>query len=111
MEQVFAYGLVRDSARPLRVSRGRRVAGRRRRLIAGGAAAVAALLLAGGVAYGGSSRTDSRVVVHAGDTLWAIVQAHYPGDDVQSRIAQVEAVNRLSGARLNPGQVLRLPTP
>jgi len=49
--------------------------------------------------------------VQAGDTLWGIASSRYAGDDVQARVAQVEAANHMSSPRLSPGQILILPAP
>lgn len=69
----------------------------------------ASLMLVGGVAYGGATSGPQHVTVRTGDTLWAIASSHYTGDDVQARVAQIEAANHLSSPRLNPGQILILP--
>ncbi len=82
---------------------------RLRMLCAGGAAA--ALLSLGLAIHGGASGTTAHLTVHRGDTLWGIATAHYPGDSVQVRVAQLEAVNRLGSASLRPGQILTLPGP
>jgi len=66
-------------------------------------------MLVGGVAYGGASSGPQHVTVHSGDTLWAIASSHYAGDDVQARVAQIEATNHLTSPRLSPGQTLILP--
>jgi LysM domain len=41
--------------------------------------------------------------------LWAIAGSHYPGDDLQERIAQIKAANHLQSAALSPGEILTLP--
>ena len=69
------------------------------------------MLLLGGVAYGGASSGPQNVVVHSGDTLWAIAGSHYPGDDLQERVAQIKAANHLHSSALSPGEVLVLPAP
>ncbi|TMB88689.1 MAG: LysM peptidoglycan-binding domain-containing protein [Chloroflexi bacterium] len=103
--------MIRDIASPHVYRRDRRVTRRHQRLTLAAAAAIAGLLLAGGVAYGGAASSGQRVVVHAGDTLWAIAAAHYAGGDVQARIAEIEVANHLTRAALRPGQILRLPAP
>ena len=61
------------------------------------------------VALGGSSQADVRVVVQPGDTLWAIAAAHYPADDVRSRVDDIERANGLQGPVIQAGETLRLP--
>ncbi len=48
-------------------------------------------------------------VVRPGQTLWAIAESHFPGDNVGHRIAQIEALNRLGSAVIQPGEILVLP--
>lgn len=103
--------MIHDPASPHVYRRDRRATRRHQRLGLAAGTAIAGLLLAGGVAYGGSASSGQRVVVHAGDTLWAIAAAHYPGSSVQARIAEIEAANHLASASLRPGQLLNLPPP
>jgi nucleoid-associated protein YgaU len=49
------------------------------------------------------------VTVQPGDTLWTIAAEHYPSDDVQRRVADIEQANGLSGPRIGVGETLRLP--
>jgi len=78
-------------------------------LLSGAAAAlVSSLLLA---THGGASSGASHMTVHRGDTLWAIAAARYSGDDIQSRVQQIEEANRLAGARISPGEILTLQEP
>ena len=46
--------------------------------------------------------------VQAGDTLWSIAAATYPGDPREG-IWKLERRNRLPGTTITPGQILRLP--
>jgi len=101
--------MVRVMSPPHTYRRDRRATRRHQRLALALSAAIAGLVLAGGVAYGHSAAGGQRVVVHAGDTLWAIAAARYPGADVQSRVAAIEAANHLPSAALSPGQILILP--
>ena len=102
--------MIRDAAPPRRFRRGSR--SRRSRILAAAVGvAAAALMLVGGVAYGGATSGPQHVTVHAGDTLWGIASSRYSGDDVQARVAQVEAANHMSSPRLSPGQILILPAP
>jgi nucleoid-associated protein YgaU len=69
----------------------------------------AALLLATGrLAYGSGPVHSDTVVVTAGDTLWSIAAAHYPGDP-RPHVEAILAANRLSTPSLTPGQALQLP--
>jgi nucleoid-associated protein YgaU len=61
------------------------------------------------VALGGGSQADVTVVVQPGDTLWAIAAAHYPADDVRSRVDDIERANGLQGPVIQAGETLRLP--
>jgi nucleoid-associated protein YgaU len=112
MEHTFAPGaMIRVNSPPHAYRRNRRATRRHQRLALALAGAIAGLVLAGSVAYGGSSAGEQRVVVHAGDTLWAIAAGHYAGGDVQARVAEIEAANHLRSAALSPGQILSLPAP
>jgi LysM repeat protein len=46
--------------------------------------------------------------VHAGDTLWSIAVAHYPGDPREG-VWKLQRRNGLDGATIVPGQRLVLP--
>jgi nucleoid-associated protein YgaU len=72
-------------------------------------AVVAMSLVLAKVALGGGSQADVTVVVQPGDTLWAIAAAHYPADDVRSRVADIERANGLQGPAIESGETLRLP--
>jgi len=61
------------------------------------------------VVLGGGSQADITVVVQPGDTLWAIAAAHYPSDDVRSRVDDIERANSLQGPVIQAGETLRLP--
>ena len=111
MERVFGAAILRDVSAPHRHRRSRGRLPRPKALAIALMAAAAGLVVAGGVAYGGSSSAVQRIVVKNGDSLWGIAQARYPGDDIQSRVAQIESDNHLRSAALTPGQVLQLPAP
>jgi nucleoid-associated protein YgaU len=49
-----------------------------------------------------------RVTVHAGDTLWSIATRVAPQRDPRAEIGELRGLNHLAGARLTPGQVLRV---
>ena len=72
-------------------------------------AVVALSLVLAKVALGGGSQADVTVVVQPGDTLWAIAAAHYPSDDVRSRVDDIERANGLQGPGIEAGETLRLP--
>jgi nucleoid-associated protein YgaU len=42
------------------------------------------------------------------DTLWSIATTHYAGDPREA-VWHIQERNRLAGATITPGQVLRLP--
>lgn len=89
-----------------------RRAGRARRLrrsLALAAATVAMALLGLASAAAGSSQRPTRVVVNGGETLWGIVAAHYPNDDVRSRLSEVMDENHLSWTAVHAGETLTLP--
>lgn len=48
------------------------------------------------------------VTVESGDTLWSIAQRVAPGRDPRAEVATLQRINRLSGAQLAPGQLLRV---
>lgn len=80
------------------------------------AAAVAVCLLAAlGVARAVQTSAEPPAVMNAtvtvqpGDTLWTIAAEHYPSDDVQRRVADIEQANGLSSPRIDVGETLRLP--
>ena len=97
----------RDFAAPRIYRRPRRRRGRST-LIAAVLAGAGTVVLAG-VAYGGGSAPQHRVTVRAGQTLWGIAAANYPGSDIQQRVADIESANHLRTAALSPGEILILP--
>ncbi len=103
--------MIQDSLGPNRFSRRSDRLSRPARLALVVATAVAGLVVVGGVAYAGSPTTNTRVVVQAGDTLWGIAAAHYPGSNVEESIFEIEATNHLTGASIRPGETLTLPAP
>jgi len=112
MEHTFGAGtMIQDAIAPHRYSRRGPARRRPRAWAAAAGVAVAGVFLLGGVAYGGASSGPQSVVVHSGDTLWAIAGSHYPGDDLQERVAQIKAANHLHSAALSPGEILVLPAP
>ena len=54
------------------------------------------------------SGEEQRHVVQAGETLWQIAEANYAGDP-RAAIWHIEERNGLTGAPIQPGQVLVLP--
>jgi hypothetical protein len=105
-EQMYAAGY---GIRPMRSSR--RAAGVRRL----GRLAIVTLFtaLAAGclavVAHGSAANAGTTVVVQPGDTLWTIATAHYPSDDVRTRVADIEQANGLQSPVIGVGETLRLP--
>jgi nucleoid-associated protein YgaU len=105
LEQMYAAGY---GIRPLRSRR----AGSARLLRQWAFVLMAVLVLSlvlAKVVLGGGSQTDVMVVVQPGDTLWAIAAAHYPSDDVRSRVDDIERLNGLQGPAIQAGETLRLP--
>ncbi|MGA8015755.1 MAG: LysM peptidoglycan-binding domain-containing protein [Candidatus Dormiibacterota bacterium] len=49
------------------------------------------------------------VVVGSGDTLWAIAARRLPGDDVRQMIAEIQQLNGLTSATIQPGEELLVP--
>lgn len=101
-----------DHATPIR--RRRRPVWRRspRVVGAGLAAAVLGSLVLGGDVYGAlGAGQPQHVRVHAGDSLWAIAAAHYPGGDIRERVDEITSLNHLSGVSITPGEDLLLPAP
>jgi LysM repeat protein len=83
-----------------------------RRLLLAIAGAVVLLVLLGKVVYGGTAGGSQVVTVRPGDTVWGIVEDHYPDDvDVRQRVDEVLSVNHLTAGALVPGQSLTLPPP
>ena len=76
-------------------------------------AAVAAVLFLGlGLALAARGNSDTgytTFVVQPGDTLWSIASERYPGDDVRSRVQDIEQANALPGPAIKVGQTLKLP--
>ncbi len=103
--------MIQDSLGPHRVSRHAQRISRPARLALVVATAAAGLVVVGGVAYAGSPTTNTRIAVHAGDTLWGIAAAHYPGSNMEESISMIESANHLNGADIRPGETLTLPAP
>ena len=75
---------------------------------------VVLFLLIAGFALGAARPTsgaapETRYVVRAGDTLWAIASARYEGDPREA-IWRIQERNGLEDAWLQPGEVLMLPS-
>jgi nucleoid-associated protein YgaU len=67
-----------------------------------------ALVVAVSARTSDSADPEQRYVVKRYDTLWSIATSHYAGDPREA-VWRIERRNRLSGATITPGQVLRLP--
>lgn len=91
----------RAATRPVRLTR------RGRLLIT---VALAMLAGVGWVAtHAGTAQAEApmrHIEVHAGDTLWSIAQRVAPGEDPRAVIYDLRALNHLSSAQLQPGQIL-----
>jgi nucleoid-associated protein YgaU len=69
---------------------------------------VLALAVAVAARTSDSAGTEEQYVVKRYDTLWSIATAHYAGDP-RDAVWRIQERNRLAGATITPGQVLRLP--
>jgi hypothetical protein len=75
------------------------------------------LVLAGFTLGRGSSQAASRahpgthrsVVVEPGETLWAVAVRIAPHDDPRLVVADIESLNHLANAAVEPGQQLLVP--
>jgi nucleoid-associated protein YgaU len=96
-------------APPLRLTaRGRRVAVVLAVLLAMAVITIASALLGGG-GSGLELMGTSSVVVEPGDTLWSLAGTVAGDRDVREVVDEIQLLNRLADARIEPGQVLRLP--
>jgi LysM domain-containing protein len=76
------------------------------------------LVLAGFTLGRGSSQAASRahpsthhsVVVEPGETLWSVAVRIAPHDDPRLVVADIESLNHLSSAAVEPGQQLLVPS-
>ncbi|WP_310189997.1 LysM peptidoglycan-binding domain-containing protein [Bacillus sp. 3255] len=56
------------------------------------------------------AEVHQRIVIQAGDTLWAIAEANkHSNENVRSYIDKIKSLNHLATSSLNEGQVLLLP--
>jgi nucleoid-associated protein YgaU len=69
----------------------------------------ALLAAAPGVAEAAPQTLPRTVVVGPEDSLWGIAERVAPHADPRTTIARIERLNDLHGARIDPGDVLRLP--
>ncbi len=108
-EQMYAAGY---GIRPLRSTRPVPHERRAKRLAAAFAVCLVAALAVARVVQGSSgppAGMNATVTVQPGDTLWTIAAEHYPSDDVQRRVADIEQANGLNSPRIDVGETLRLP--
>lgn len=56
---------------------------------------------------GRGTHVPATVLVHPGDSLWAIAARIAPGTDPRAVVARLEQLNHLSGSVLRPGDVVR----
>lgn len=56
-------------------------------------------------------RPMSEVIVSDGDTLWTLVKEYRPNykGDIRRAIYEIQKINDLKGAKLYPGQILKIP--
>jgi nucleoid-associated protein YgaU len=69
---------------------------------------VLAMLVAVTARTSDSAGPEQSYVVKRYDTLWSIATTHYAGDPREA-VWQIQERNRLAGATIAPGQMLRLP--
>lgn len=51
-----------------------------------------------------------QVVITPGDTIWTVAMPHVPeGENLQSYVAEIIAINQVDPSALQPGSVLDLP--
>jgi nucleoid-associated protein YgaU len=82
--------------------------GLRKAVLGAGAAVVIVFALAQS-AWGAGPSGPTRYRVEAGDTLWTIAAAHYPGQDVRDEVLAIERANHLESPFIYPGEELALP--
>jgi hypothetical protein len=51
----------------------------------------------------------ARVTVRLGQTLWSLAEANDPGTDPRLVIQEIQQLNSMTGDRIMPGEVLRVP--
>jgi hypothetical protein len=112
-EHLFGVNLmISDYSPALRRTRRRRWQRDPRLVVAGLVTALAGFFVLAGDVYGALNVGQPTIVhVHAGDSLWNLAAAQYPGSDLRERVAQIIADNHLAGGTISPGQVLELPAP
>ncbi|MCL1873088.1 MAG: hypothetical protein FWF85_03115 [Clostridiales bacterium] len=63
-----------------------------------------------GYEAGQQSRIIKRVIVNQGDTLWGLIEENYSySGDIRKAIYEVQKINNLQTAIINPGEVLYIP--
>jgi LysM repeat protein len=78
-----------------------------------GLALAASVVLSVGLARaveGQAPAAYETVTVQAGDTLWSIASARYPGRDVRNEVWRIEQANHLRTPEVMPGQTLLVPS-
>jgi len=59
---------------------------------------------------GQQSQTVKKVIVNQGDTLWGLVEKNYAyKGDIRKAIYEVQKINDLQTAKINPGEILYIP--
>jgi hypothetical protein len=62
------------------------------------------------LAASGARHHQQRVLVEPGETLWSVAARVAPHDDPRLVVADIEALNHLSGGEVEAGQQLLVPT-
>lgn len=62
------------------------------------------------IAQAAGPAAERTVVVRSGETLWGIARRADPRTDPRDAVLELQQVNHLVDASIQPGQVLRLPS-
>ena len=56
-----------------------------------------------------SNTSPKEVMVQKGETLWKIVNKHYPDDNLPKKTYEIAEINNIEDGAIYPGQTLILP--
>ena len=80
-----------------------------RRLLMGAACFLLFAVALARTAHGQQPSGYQQVTVRAGDTVWSIAEARYPGSDPRPKVDEILRANRLTTPAVYPGEQLRVP--
>lgn len=80
-----------------------------RRLAMGAAVFVMTVVFMAQAVHGQGPSGYQSVTVRAGDTVWSIAAARYPGADTREKVDEILKANGLREPVLHPGEQLRVP--